>query len=109
MTNIQRAKPEVFIELGGKSRALSFTFGALATIEKELGVNTLGNDFWKNLTARGVVAMLWAALKKGDPELTIDQVGDMLDFSDLGNVMEKLKEAMTQASPAPTKTEGKGK
>lgn len=108
MSNIDKVKPEVTIELGGKVRKISFTLGALSSIEKELGVNTLGNDFWKNLSARGIVVMLWAALRKNDPSLNIDDVGDMIDMSDLEPIMEKLKEALSTAMPD-TKGKGSGK
>lgn len=99
MSNAEKAKPEVYIDLGGKQRKVHLTFGALCALEKELGVNTLGNDFWKNLTARGIVTLLWASLRKHDPQLTIEEVGDMIDFSDLEPVMNKLKEAMDVVTP----------
>jgi hypothetical protein len=105
---VEKAKPTVTIELGGKVRTMRFSFGALATIEEKLGVNTLGGNFWSNLSATGVVTMLWAALKKDDPELTTEALGDMIDFTDLEPIMQKLKEALALASPAEKKGSSKG-
>lgn len=70
--------PDVSIILGGKKRRLCFDFNAVVLASKATGVNLLRSmvDDWHDPeTLRG---LLWAALVRDEPELTLEQVGDLI-------------------------------
>lgn len=78
-----------------KERHLKFNLNALIIAEKitgkkisELGAEDGGMDL------EFLRAMLYAGLKWEDKELTLDSVGDYIDMDNLGEVSEKLGEAM---------------
>jgi hypothetical protein len=109
MSNADKVKPDVTIELAGKSRKLIFNFGTLALIEKELGTNTFSNEFWNNISANAVITILWAGLKKADPEITQEEIGESLNLSEISPIMAKIKEAMGLAQPKATGSKGSDK
>ena len=82
-----------------KERHLRFNLNALVLLEKETGRSmsdlvpdekTGKNGFDMEMLR----ALLYAGLKWEDKDLTIDAVGDMIDFDNMNEVSEKLGEAM---------------
>lgn len=82
-----------------KERHLRFNLNALVLLEKETGRSmsdlvpdekTGKNGFDMEMLR----ALLYAGLKWEDKELTIELVGDMIDFDNMNEVSEKLGEAM---------------
>jgi len=88
----------VKIELD-KERTLRFDFNALSHFEEATGLNSLDASVWKNLNARNLKAMLWAALKHEDDALTLPQVGAMLHSGNVNYITEKITEAYRAAAP----------
>ncbi|MFT8313245.1 MAG: hypothetical protein ABF633_03205 [Clostridium sp.] len=82
-----------------KERHLRFNLNALVLLEKETGrsMSELVPDekSGKNgFDMEMLRALLYAGLKWEDKDLTIDAVGDMIDFDNMNEVSEKLGEAM---------------
>ena len=78
-----------------KERILKFNLNALILAEEitgkklaSLGADTNGFDL---AFLRG---MLYAGLKHEDSELTLEQVGDLIDMDNMEEVTNKLGEAM---------------
>lgn len=78
-----------------RERHLKFNLNALILAEKttgkklaDLGQNQEGFDL------EFLRAMLFAGLKHEDKELTLDEVGDLIDMENLEYVATKLGEAM---------------
>lgn len=80
------------IEIAGKKRRIRFSFTAFRLFERETGKNILKLD-WENLSATDFVALLWAGLAAEDKEITLDEVSDAVDLSNI----EELQEALYQA------------
>lgn len=94
MANKHRGIVEV--ELGGKVRNLRYTMNALAEIEDKLGVAMADMKDIK-MTIKNVRVILWAGLIHEDKELTIEEVGDMVDMSNFEEVQEKVAEAFAMS------------
>jgi len=95
MTN--QAKPEVTINLD-RPRTLYFGFNAMADFERVTGLNALKLD-WENLNITLFRVLLWACLRREDKDLTLDKVGDLLDFMPLTGISEKVQESMNLSVP----------
>ena len=69
--------PNVALILNGIERHLCYDFNAIVEAEKSTGVNLLlaAIEAQSATTLRG---LLWAALRKEDPTLTIEQVGSWI-------------------------------
>lgn len=78
-----------------KERHIKFNLNALILAEKLTG--TKMTDLGKNgdFDMAFLRGMLCAGLNHEDKELTVDQVGDMIDFDNLEEVTSKLGEAMS--------------
>ena len=67
MSNLDKAKPAVAIELGGRVRRVVFDLWAISIIEEERGEKFLLE--LKNLTIPKLLFLLWAGLVSDSPEL----------------------------------------
>lgn len=94
MANKQKAIVEIELD---KTRTLRFTLNALAEIEDKLGVplSKLGEV---DLGIKAAQVMLWAGLLHEDETLSLKQVGDMVDLSNLEYVQKKIGEAFALAT-----------
>jgi len=93
-----KVKPEIEIELGGKKRKLVFDFNALCKLEEMTGKNALDGETWQQPRASDIRILLWAALLRNEPELTLEDTGAMLTISSLSQVTESLRQAFESAS-----------
>lgn len=75
-----------------RERHLRFNLNSLIIIEKLTGkrFDKMGDD----MSLETLRAMLFAGLSWEDKELTVDDIGEMIDFENLEEVMAKLSEAM---------------
>jgi hypothetical protein len=92
----------VVIDLGdGKSRTLRFNARALRLLERESGKSVFQLiDEASRLTTTAV--LLWAGLRAENPELTLEQVDELLDgYMGLGHqyfeLLEPIAEALVEA------------
>jgi hypothetical protein len=79
-----------------KERNLRYTMNALAEIEDILGVPLSEMENVK-MTIKNVRVILWAGLIHEDPELTQEEVGNMVDLGNFKEVQEKVAEAFAMA------------
>lgn len=97
MTN--KAFPERDIQLLGKTYKVKFSLGVLATIEELIGKNPFAPKFWDDISPRKMLILLFALIKKHEPNLTIEELGDKLDMSEMENVGKALQAAFNAAQP----------
>jgi hypothetical protein len=90
MSNAKQARPEIFLKLD-KPRKFIFNLNGLCTFKS---VN------WKDLGVRDVRLLLWAGLIAESPELTQEEVGELLDVVSLGVVFADLKDLINLALDA---------
>lgn len=79
-----------------KERHLKFNLNALIMAEKITGkkLSEMGEDK-AEFGLEFLRAMLYAGLIHEDKELTLEEVGDMIDMDNMEEVTEKLGEAMS--------------
>ena len=87
----------VDVPIKGTTYTLLYNLGAICAL-RDKGVDAF------NLTAetltdpRTIRTLLWGGLRKYHPEVTEEQLGDLLDLSDLPEVAEAFTEALRKAS-----------
>lgn len=89
-----------------KERTILFNLNAMAEFEEVTGKSFFSEQDLDNLTAKDVRAMLWTGLKHEDPDLTLEDVGEMIHVGNMAEIMEGLTGAYKGAMPQP---EGKQK
>ena len=84
------------VMLGGQERHLKFDVNALISLGDELNLNFLTKDAWDSLTKpdfRQIRAIVWAGLLHEAPELTVREVGSMMDPQNLQPVIDAYQQA----------------
>lgn len=95
--NARNAMPEVELKLD-KLRKLCFDFNAICRLEETTGKNALSSETWSNLSAMDVRALLWGALLRDDPELTLEKVGEFINFKNLPEITAAIEKAFANAA-----------
>lgn len=91
--------PTVTIELD-KPRRLKFDFNAAARFEQATGKNLLSGATLGAMSATDIRAFLWACLAWGeDKSLTLDEVGELVDFTNMAEVGDKLAQVFNRNTP----------
>lgn len=105
MSNIIKAIPEVEIEFDGRVRKIRLTLGVLGEVEKLTGKNSLSpkNNIWNDMSTHDLLCIVWVALKRNEPELTFEKVGDLLGIADIERLMKAVGEAFALSAPTPEK------
>lgn len=94
----------VLIELD-RPRRLRYDLSALADIEEMLGVDSLQQFFDQPLNFRTIRTILWAGLVHEDAQLTVADVGRMVDGENYREVYETTLKALMSAFPSANGTE----
>jgi hypothetical protein len=98
---------EVEIESGGNKYKLRMDFNAMCEFEDVTGVNAMDAfaDFEKGkISVKNMRAMMYAFLKRHQPDITLDQAGEILSEN-----MGALEAVVSAAMPSAKETEGLGK
>jgi hypothetical protein len=86
-----------------RPRHLRFTLGALRRIEEASGIGIEQQEAlaeWSR-TLEGVTTMLWAGLCHEDPDLTLEQVYEIVDIENFSQIRAAIDQAVGVAMPAP--------
>jgi hypothetical protein len=76
-----------------KERNISFPLMSLIRLKKEFGIELKDlEDEEKAQDIEVILAIIWAGLIHEDKELTIEDVGYMIDITELPEISEKLAE-----------------
>lgn len=75
-----------------KERHLYFNLNSLIMVERLTGKKVA--DLGEDLGLETLRALLFAGLMWEDKKLTVETVGDLIDFNNLSEVVEKLGSAM---------------
>ncbi len=95
------AQPSVVCTLGGKQYRLAWTFRAEYLLEKTCGI-LLRDGFQPARSAVQMVSILWAALQGNPAPPTLEQVAEMVDYTNQPELIDKLTAAIAAALPAPS-------
>ena len=93
-----------------KLRKLKFNTHALAELEDILGHSLTKLDT-EEVGIKTIVKMFWAGMLHELPELTLKEAADLMDYSSIPEVSEKIREALelafgTDEKPAKNKVSG---
>jgi hypothetical protein len=91
--------PKVSITVGGKVYFLAFDFNSIAKAEELTGLNLLKSLDFTDLSITTYRALLFSALLKGNPDITLEEVGDMITVKNMTEVTLALVEAWTGSKP----------
>lgn len=96
---ISDIRPKVMTINLDKERHLKFDLNAFAELEEIYGdFETAMNEMSKG-SIKAVRSILWAGLVHEDENLTIKQVGSMIDMSNIKEVMAVISKAISEAMP----------
>ena len=113
MSNVKDVKSkDIKITLNdGVERTIKFTLNALAELEDRYGSVDEAFKQLDNNSIKAVRCILWAGLIHEDPELTEQQVGNLIDIQYMQELMASLGDAfdadMPEAEKLPESTEPK--
>lgn len=77
--------PDVSLVIGGRERKLCFDLNAICMADKATGVNLL-KAVVSEVDATNIRGLLYAALLRDDPNLTLEEVGSWITMRNLSNV-----------------------
>jgi len=78
------------VELGGQQYFLRYTMATLRKIRQEMGPQALAEGVGDDK----LIKVLWYGFKNQHPDLTEEQVEELIDLRDLKNVVIALRQAM---------------
>lgn len=86
MTNANKAKPELYLDLD-RRRRVKLNLRGMNLIEQATGRSFFRLINWQELGSRDATYILWAALLADDPTLTFERVEELFDADAvLGNM-----------------------
>lgn len=96
--------PDVALVLNGKTHHLAFDFNAIVLAEKATGINLL-RSIVNEISATNLRALLWAALLKENPKLTVEEVGTWITMRNAATIHNALITAWFGSIEEPKETE----
>jgi hypothetical protein len=81
--------PNVELIVKGETYHLAYDFNAICLAEKETGINLLTSVIGE-ITASSLRGLLWASLLKENPELTLDEVGALIQPTNIPTVRKAI-------------------
>lgn len=97
--DLQKADSKVTLSLGGKEYTLAFNFNVICELEEHYGSFDKAGEALDGGKMKDVRFLLFAILKQKNKLLTEHEVGELIDLQSMGEVMEKLGEAMAASAP----------
>jgi hypothetical protein len=101
--------PKVPLELNGHTYFLTFDFNAIAVAEEKTGMNLLGSLDLQNLTVRQYRALLYSTMLKETPEITLEEVGNLVTLASIPAITLALIHAWTGSQPEVVKEKASAK
>ena len=95
--SLDKVSPGVEVKIGGKARKLVFNMWAFYLLEKETGKNVLQGEVFSNPTAKDILTLVWAGLQSSE-KISLEDLGKMIDFSNLAEISKAITEAFQQAA-----------
>jgi hypothetical protein len=109
MSNVKEVKSKIIkITLNdGVERSLSYTLNALAELEEVYGsVQNAFDKLEKENSMRALRTILWAGFIHESPDLTEQEVGNLIDMAYMQTLVETLNQAFEEDMPAEEETTG---
>jgi len=91
--------PNVPLELNGKVYHLAFSFNAMAKVEELTGLKLLNAIEFNDLSVTQYRALLFSALLTENPDITLEEVGNLINLKTLAPITVALVHAWTGSQP----------
>lgn len=101
MGNVKDVKVKMIPIQLDKRRHLKYDLNAFAELEEHFGTLDAAMEQMQKGSIKAFRIILWAGLIHEDENLTIKQVGAMIDLPTLYDLTKKIEEAMGDALPEP--------
>lgn len=105
MTNADKAQGEVRIDLFGEEKVLIFNTLAFCVVEEVTGIDVLAGDLWRKMSATNLSAFLWAGLRGGGFEMSLEEFRKKVSIAELKGFRASIEEGMRQATPPEKKSD----
>lgn len=105
---MSKINPSVPIELD-RPRNLRLDLNAMVAFEEASGKSMFKLKSMENLSVADLRALLWASLRHEDKDLTLEQVGGLVDLGNMEYIAGRLAEAWAVALPAQSEKKVRGK
>lgn len=90
---------ECEVDLGGRLRVLLFDANTVAELEEELNMGIMHMLSKEQLGLRFLRAAVFCALRRDQPRLTVEKVGEWLGATDWTNVLGIVTKALAETLP----------
>ena len=97
MLNGAKAHPEVDVQIGGKTFKLRFGVRAFILVEEKTGKSI--SQILEDTSLSTLTTTICAALQKHHPEVTLEDLREEIDFSDILQIRSLIGKAVMNASP----------
>lgn len=90
------------LEIDGQSYKLAYDFNAIAEAEEAAGCNLLHGisaTLLNTMTAAQLRGLLYASLRRAQPNMTIAGAGSMIRLDTMPTIIEKISEAFALSMP----------
>ena len=85
------------VTLGNKEYKINLTLETLCDYEDQTGKSFFNQKDMQNMKAKDMKVLLWASI---DKQIPLDEIGKLVSFKDLKNVVEGLIESINEEDPA---------
>lgn len=73
-----------------RERELAVNLNSLGEFEEITGKRFFSPNAFESFTTKDYTVLIWACLKEEDPELTMEQVGKMVDIPSLSKIITAI-------------------
>lgn len=100
-SNIDKAIPEVEVEIGGVKHKLEYSLWSFCKLDELTGKNPLVGSSWAETKPKDILALLWAGLLHEPNAMTLEELGKKISVKEINTLAPLIVKAMGQATPAP--------
>lgn len=98
---IKSVLPQVKLVVDNVEYSLVYDFNAMATAEQVTGLNLLQCLSFQNINATKLRGLLYAALLRLQPDMTLEDAGNLLGSADSQDVTNAIVQAYLGSQPEP--------
>jgi hypothetical protein len=101
LEDLSRLEPYVRIKLGDRELLLEYTNRSIRNIQKEMGLNLLMDSVGKEQLSNSdtLNTFLLIGLSKHQPDITPDELDDLISFKHIPYIMNRIMEALSLYFP----------
>lgn len=103
---MSKLNPKKEIKILGKTYLVKFSLGTLAKIEDLTGHNPFSADFWKELSPKKIVCILYALIYKQEKNLTLEDFAEEIGLDEIQTLGDVLAELFAEAKPEQEESSG---